>query len=848
MDEKKVEIEKEEMTADLDNLWEQAKSKYLDTSPHAIKKSFINHMEFSQAKTPYTATNVDSYKSLAYVISDRLMERWNDTQETYYKSGAKRVYYFSLEYLMGRALGNNIINLNLRNECGEAMKEIGYALEDLQEHESDAGLGNGGLGRLAACFLDSMATLQLPGTGYGLKYDFGMFEQKIKDGHQVEVPDHWLRNGNPWQVVRPEYTFTVDFYGETKPVQDKNGVTKYVWANTKKVNALALDYPIPGYRNNTVNNLRLWSAEAVDEFDLDHFNKGDYISAVLDSIVDENISRVLYPKDDFAGGKELRLKQEYFLVSASLQDIIRRYNVYENGFDHFHEKVAIQLNDTHPVIAIPELMRIFLDQEELTWEQAWSICNKTFAYTNHTVLPEALEKWPVDLVQKLLPRHMEIIYEINHRFLNQLKHLYDVDPKEFHKMSIIEEGPVQQVRMANLAIIGSHSVNGVAALHSEIIKDKIFNEFYTIWPKKFNNKTNGITQRRWLKLSNPRLSKLISDKLGNEDWVTNLDNLKDLKKFIDDNEFLKKWRQIKQANKRDLAKYILDHNNIEVDINSIFDCQIKRFHEYKRQLLNVLHIITLYNRLKQNPNADITPRTFIFSGKAAPGYYMAKLIIKLINSIADVINNDSDIAGRIKVVFLANYGVSLAQKIISASDLSEQISTAGMEASGTGNMKLALNGSLTVGTLDGANVEIKEEVGDENIYIFGLTTEEVRQMRESGYNPHDYYNNNPELHKVINLIRDGFFSLGCEDLFKPIVKSLLDDGDHFMLLADYESYIACQDRIAEEYKDEILWTRKSLINTAQSGKFSSDRTIKQYAEEIWNVHPVPPTLSRGDRD
>jgi len=821
----------EKVLSPKEKLWEMIEEHYMEMDAGAIQESFARHLEYTQAKTRFTATDYDCYKSLAYSVNNRLMERWNDTQRTYYETNAKRVYYLSLEFLMGRALGNNLINLGMEEECYKALREMGYELEELKEMEPDAGLGNGGLGRLAACFLDSIATLQLPGSGYGIRYEYGIFEQKIIDGYQVEKPDHWLRYGDPWEIVRPEYLYPVEFYGYV----NKNNE----WLDTKKVVALPFDVPIAGYKNNTVNTLRLWAARAKEDFALDCFNRGDYICAVEEKIVNENISKVLYPKDDIAPGRELRLKQEYFFVSATLQDIIRRYKTTNTKFDDFPDQVAIQLNDTHPALAIPELMRLLMDKEGLSWEKSWDICTKTFAYTNHTILPEALEKWSVEIFESLLPRHLQIIYEINHRFLTMVREKYPGDEGRIMRMSIIEEYPEKSVRMANLAITGSHSVNGVAEIHSEIIKKNLFRDFCDLWPEKFNCKTNGITQRRWLKLCNPDLSNLISENIG-EGWTTDLYELKKLESLLEKKTFREKWKKVKLENKKKLAKYIKEHNGIEVNLNSIFDCQIKRLHEYKRQLLNAFHIITLYNRIKRNPGADFVPRTFIFGAKAAPGYYMAKLIIKLINSIANKVNNDPDAGDKLKVVFLENYGVSLAEKIIPAADLSEQISTAGMEASGTGNMKFALNGALTIGTLDGANVEIKEEVGDENIFIFGLKAEEVTAARKGGYNPWNYYNGIPELKEVMDMVTGDFFNPEEKGIFKPIIDSLLSRGDYFMVLADYEEYVKCQEKVSSLFRDQDEWTKKSIINAANTGKFSSDRTIKEYAQKIWNVKPVKP--------
>lgn len=802
-----------------------------------LKLSFLNHLNYSLAKDEYSATPRDYYKSLALTLRDGLIERWIATQQTYYKKDPKKIYYLSLEFLIGRTLGNAIMNLGLNGSIARAMNELGYNLEELEEIEFDAGLGNGGLGRLAACFMDSMATLELPAYGYGIRYEYGIFLQRIGDGYQVEAPDHWLAYGNPWEIERPEFLFTVKFYGNVNQYVDENGVFRNDWVDTKEVMAMAYDTPIPGYGNNTVNNMRLWSAKSTSEFDFDYFNHGDYAGAVSDKAHSEIISKVLYPSDNISQGKELRLKQEYFFVSATLQDIIRRYKKnHPEGFDKVPDKVAIQLNDTHPAVAIPELMRILVDIERIDWEKAWDITVKVFGYTNHTILPEALEKWSVGLFGYVLPRHLQIIYEINHRFLEDVRKIYQGDNDRLIRMSIIEEDSEKRVRMANLAIIGSHSVNGVSALHTEILKNEIFKDFYEMWPGRFNSKTNGITQRRWLKLCNPGLSKLISKYIG-EGWDKDLFELKKLIPLADDKVFQKEWQEVKRKNKERLAKYIKRKNNIEANVDSLFDCHVKRFHEYKRQLLNVLHVITLYNRIKANPNSDFVPRTVIFAGKAAPSYYMAKLIIKLINSVADVANNDRDIGDRLKVVFLANYCVSNAEKITPGADLSEQISTAGTEASGTGNMKFALNGALTIGTLDGANIEIKEEVGDENIFIFGLKAEEIRDLRRSGYNPRYYYNSNPELKLAIDMIANGFFSGSQPQLFKPITDSLLD-YDYYMLLADFASYVRCQEEVSEVYKDQEKWTKMSILNAANMGKFSSDRTIKEYADEVWNIKPV----------
>ncbi len=814
----------------------------LGMDAESIRQSFFHHLEYSLGKDVYSATDHDRYTSLALATRDRLIERWIATQQTYYNRNAKRVYYLSLEFLIGRTLGNNLINLDLYPEAAEAMKSAGYALEEMREKEWDAGLGNGGLGRLAACFMDSLATLELPAVGYGIRYDYGIFFQSIRNGYQVETPDNWLRLGNVWEFPRPEFTYVVNFYGRSEDYTDHAGTRRKRWVDAEEIVAIGYDTPVPGYRNNTVNNLRLWSAKASREFNLNYFNDGDYISAIAEKATSENITKVLYPNDNRFQGKELRLKQEYFFVSATCQDIIRRFRKAHASFADFPDQVAIQLNDTHPAIAIPELMRILVDQESIDWDTAWAITIKTFGYTNHTILPEALERWPVELFERVLPRHLEIIYEINRRFLEEVSRKRPGEADLLRELSIIEEGDRKKIRMANLAIIGSHSVNGVAALHTEILKSQVFKGFYTLFPERFNNKTNGITQRRWLKLCNPELSSLITEAIGDE-WTTNLFALKELEPLAGDPQFLERWRACKAQKKEALARYIQSRNGVSVDTSSLFDIQVKRIHEYKRQLLNVLHVITLYNRIKDNPRGNHQSRTVIFAGKAAPGYHMAKLIIKLINSVADVIRADPDAKDLLKVLFLRNYAVSNAEKIIPAADLSEQISTAGTEASGTGNMKFALNGALTIGTLDGANIEILEEVGADNIFIFGLNASEVRNLKATGYDPQRYYYGNASLRRVIDQIRRGEFSPDQVDLFRPITDSLFYHGDPYLLLADYESYIACQDRVARAFQATDEWTRASILTTARMGKFSTDRTIAEYAKDIWGVSSVPIELS-----
>src|SRR5215470_13934090 len=805
---------------------DQTKEYFYGLDAESIRKGLLTHLEFTLAELP---KQVDSgwepYLSLALAVRDRLIERWSRTQDAYYANDAKRVYYLSLEFLMGRALSNSIINLGIDGETAKAAYELGYNLEELSEAEWDAGLGNGGLGRLAACFLDSLATLELPSYGYGIRYEYGLFHQRIVNGQQVEVPDAWLRYGNPWEIPRPNDFLRVKFYGQVNQYINDHGRLTTEWVNTEDVFALPYDTPIPGYRNGTANTLRLWSARSTDEFDLSYFNRGDYEGAVEAKSRSENITKVLYPNDNIFEGKELRLKQEYFFVSATLQDIIRRYKKRWKMFDEqrglpvfarFAEKTAIQLNDSHPTIAIPELMRILVDIEQLDWDAAWEITTKTFAYTNHTVLPEALERWLVDLMGRVLPRHLQIIYEINHRFLNEVREHFPEDNERYRRMSIIEEGTEKRVRMANLAIVGSHAVNGVAAMHTEILKNDVFHDFYEIWPEKFSNKTNGISQRRWLKQANPKLSSLITEAIG-EHWVTDLFQLRQLAALATDTAFAGKWRAAKRENKMRLAEIIesqYTHRGERISINpdSLFDCQVKRIHEYKRQLLNALHAITLYNRIKDNPDGDHVPRTIIFGGKAAPGYFMAKLIIRLINAIGNRVNQDPEVRDLLRVVFLADYRVSLAEKIFPASELSEQISTAGTEASGTSNMKFALNGALILGTMDGANVEIREAVGEDNVFIFGHTAEQLNELR-SHYDFWSYYRQNPELRRAIDQIRDGFFSREDPHLFQGIFEALLGSGrDNFFLLADYDSYIDCQKRVDETYCRADQWTKKSILN------------------------------------
>lgn len=799
----------------------------------AFREDIKQHLHYTLAKDQYSSTDWDHYRSVVLAVMDRLNERWIDTHQGYYTNKSKRLYYLSMEYLIGRLLDNMLINLGLQDVAADAMEELGLDYDKVREFEVDAGLGNGGLGRLAACFLDSMATLGVPALGYGIRYDYGIFDQAIEDGWQVEKPDMWLQYGYPWGVVRPKRKYSVKFYGESTAHQDGNGRLHFDWVDTHNVTALAYDTPIPGFGNDVVNNLRLWKATSDEGFDLKSFNQGEYIDAVRNNLLEENISRVLYPNDKVFKGQELRLKQEYFLVSASLQDAMNRFKKQFDDFRKIPDQMAIQCNDTHPNLAIPELMRMLMDEEGMKWEPAWDIVSQTINYTNHTLMPEALEQWPLSLMSKLLPRHVQIIREIDRRFLNKLE-VKGTSKEKRNNMRIISNEMDARIRMGNLGIIGSRKVNGVSELHSNLMKKTIFNDFNEQFPEKFTNVTNGITPRRWLRQCNRKLADLISDRIG-DDWVTDLEKLGEVEQFADDEEFQTAFREIKLENKRRLSGYIRKEIGVTVDPNSMFDIQIKRIHEYKRQLMAIMHAITLYNRIKENPNADIQPRTLLFAGKAAPGYKMAKLHIKLINNVAEIVNNDPEVHDKLKVLFLPNYSVSLAERMIPAADLSEQISTAGMEASGTGNMKFALNGALTIGTLDGANIEIKEQVGEENIFIFGLTVDEIEEIRGDGYDPQKVYEEDQELKQVIDQIHDGFFSPDEEDLFHPITNALLNQGDYFMVLGDYRNYVDKQEVVEQNYRNESAWTRKAIINMANMGHFSSDRSIRDYCERIWDV-------------
>lgn len=779
------------------------------------------------------------FTALAYTLRDRLFNRMKHTKHTYAETHCKQAYYLSMEFLMGRAMGNAALNLGLDKETEKALHDLGLDFEELISMEHDAGLGNGGLGRLAACFIDSCATLQLPVTGYGLRYEYGMFKQSIKDGFQIEKPDHWLRDGNPWELERPEFTQRVKFGGHTEFHREHDGEMRVYWVDTNDVLAVPYDLPVPGYQNGTVNKLRLWKAAATDEFNLEDFNSGSYTEAVAAKNEAENISMVLYPNDASENGKELRLRQQYFLASASLQDILD-YWVTNHGenFDHFAEKNCFQLNDTHPTVAVAELMRLLMDEHELSWKKAWDITTQTMAYTNHTLLPEALERWPVNMFGRLLPRILEIIYEINARFLREVANHWPGDKKKLARLSIIEEGPQQQVRMAHLAIVGSYSINGVAALHSELLKKGLFHDFYELWPHKFNNKTNGVTQRRWMAWCNPALSALVTETIGDK-WITELTELKKLEPYANDQNFQKKWHDAKLENKKRLAALVQESCGVTFDPEAMFDIQVKRIHEYKRQLLNVLHVIHLYDRIKRGDTQGMTARCVLFGGKAAPGYVMAKQIVKLINNVAELVNNDPDVGNLLKVVFLPNYQVSAMEVICPAADLSEQISTAGKEASGTGNMKFMMNGAITIGTLDGANIEIREEAGEENFFLFGLTEDEVDEARH-GYNPRFIIENDPDLKRVVALLEAGHFNQFEPGCFDDVIAAFVSPHDPWMTIADFRSYVDAQQQAAEAYQDKARWTAMSIINSANSGKFSTDRTMEEYNNEIWKLEKINP--------
>ena len=799
-----------------------------------LKKSIRDALIHQAGKDPLEATPRDWLEAVSYAVRERLIERRMFTQRLFNREHAKRVYYLSMEYLIGRMLINSLMNLGFYEATREALSEMGVDLLAIAELEPDAALGNGGLGRLAACILDSMASQCMPGYGYGIRYEYGMFQQQIEHGQQVEHPDNWLRYGNNWEFARPEKLFRVRFYGRVITHRD-NGNIRHHWQDCEEVIAMAYDFPIPGYGNKNVNNLRLWAAKATRDFDLNYFNEGDYIGAIQKKAETETISMVLYPNDATAIGRELRLKQEYFFVSASIQDILQHHEEMGYRISELADKVALQLNDTHPAIAVAELMHLLLDKHELPWMTAWEITKSVFGYTNHTLLPEALETWPVALMERVLPRHMQIIYDINFHFMNEVRHTFPGDTEIVRRLSIIDEDHGRQVRMAHLAVVGSHKINGVAALHTSLLKDTLFNDFYRLWPERFISITNGITPRLWLNQANPALSDLISEHIG-RDWVMDLSQLKALESFADVARCREEFRAVKEANKRDLAGLVLERTGIHIDPTAMFDVQVKRIHEYKRQLLNLLHVVAYYNRIRRGEAGEQAQRVVLFAGKAAPSYTRAKLIIRLINDVADVINHDPMVDGRLRMVFYPNYDVSSAAVIIPAADLSEQISTAGMEASGTGNMKLALNGALTIGTLDGANVEIREAVGEENIFIFGLTAGQVAETRQRGYRPRTHYEENEELREVLDMIRSGFFSPDERGRYRALVDDLLGN-DAFLVLADFAAYMEAQERADALYRNPEEWTRRAMLNTARMGYFSIDRTVQQYAEEVWGVNP-----------
>jgi len=807
------------------------------TSVAVIKQAILDNLHYVQGRIPELASRNDWYMAVAYTARDRMLDRFIRSVQRLSDPKVKIASYLSAEFLMGPHLGNNLLCLGITDQVREAARELGQDLDHLLDQEEEPGLGNGGLGRLAACYMDSLASLNVPAIGYGIRYEFGIFDQEIRNGWQTEKTDKWLRLGNPWEICRPEIAYTVNFGGHTERDQDDKGRFRVRWVPNRVVKGIAYDTPVPAYRDDTVDLLRLWKSEAIESFDFESFNVGDYYKAVNEKVVSETVSKVLYPNDEPEIGKTLRLAQQYFFVSCSLQDMINIQRLRKTSLDTFHESFAVQLNDTHPSIAVAELMRILVDEQLMDWDKAWTITQKTMAYTNHTLLPEALEKWPLPLFSRSLPRHTEIIYEINRRFLDEVRRRYPGDDGRVARLSLIDESGEKYVRMAHLAAVGSHHINGVAALHSDLLTRTVLKDLYDMYPERFTNVTNGVTPRRWVALSNPGLSSLVTRSIGDK-WIKHFeDEIGQLERFVKDRGFREEWAKIKRGNKERLAALIKERTGIAIDPGSLFDVQVKRIHEYKRQHLNVLSIITLYNRIKKDPRKDIVPRAFIFGGKAAPGYFMAKLIIKLINSVAEVVNNDPDVAGRLKVAFFPDFNVKNAHHIYPAADLSEQISTAGKEASGTGNMKFSMNGALTIGTLDGANVEIREEVGAENFFLFGLTAEEVLDLKAKGYAPRSLYESNAGLREAIDQIRSGLFSQGNRDLFAHLVDNLLNH-DPFLLLADYQSYVDCQDQVSAVYRDQERWVRMSILNVARMGKFSSDRSIREYCEKIWMVKPL----------
>lgn len=802
----------------------------------SLKRSILDHLHFTQGRVRAIATENDWYMAVAYAIRDRMLESWINSLAAYQLKETKIVSYLSAEFLMGPHLGNNILNLGLANEAQRAVSDLGLDFDNLLQHEPEPGLGNGGLGRLAACYMDSLATLRIPAIGYGVRYEFGIFEQEIRDGWQAEKTDNWLRLGNPWEIRRPEISYTVSAGGRTEPYTDESGQSRVRWIPFRVIRGVAYDTPVSGYRSGTTNILRLWKSEAVESFDFQAFNMGDYYEAVDEKVFSETISKVLYPNDEPEIGKKLRLLQQYFFVSCSLQDMLRVHRLRGGSLERFHEGFAVQLNDTHPAIAVAELMRLLVDEHQTGWDQAWEITRASMGYTNHTLLPEALEKWPLPLFASILPRHLEIIYEINRRFLEDVRRRQPGDDQKVARMSLIDETGEKFVRMANLASVGCHAINGVAKLHSDLVRQTVLRDFYEMYPERFLNVTNGVTPRRWMVLSNPGLAGLLSQTIGDK-WPRHLPGeMPKLEAFAGDAGFQEDWRRVKRSNKERLAAIIRERTGILVDPASLFDIQVKRIHEYKRQHLNIFHVIALYQRMKSDPSYEIVPRTVIFGGKAAPGYFMAKRIIKLITSVAEVVNSDPAMKGRLKVVFFPNFNVTCSQLIYPAADLSEQISTAGKEASGTGNMKFAMNGALTIGTLDGANVEIRECVGEENFFLFGLKAEEVIQLRQSGYRPREIYESDPVAGQVIDALLSGGFSRGARDLFSQLVDSLLQD-DPFMVLADFRAYRECQERVTSTFRNVENWTRMSILNVSRVGGFSSDRSVLEYCSGIWHVRP-----------
>lgn len=809
-------------------------------SSATIRRAFLDHVFYTQGMVPSHASGNDLYQALAHTVRDRLVQRWISTAEAYQSQPSRTVAYLSAEFLMGPHLGNNLVNLGIADEVRAAMAALNLDLDHILAQEEEPGLGNGGLGRLAACFMDSLATLEIPALGYGIRYEYGIFHQSIIDGMQVESTDTWLRNGNPWEIQRSEWAVEVRLGGHTEHYTDDRGRYRVRWVPAKMVVGVPFDSPILGYRVNTVNTLRLWRAEATEAFDFHTFNRGDYLGAVNKKVTSENLTKVLYPNDETQQGKELRLEQQYFFVSCSLQDMLRLLATQGLPVTRFPEKFTVQLNDTHPAVGIAELMRLLIDDHDLAWDEAWHITRRAFAYTNHTLLPEALEQWPLPLFQRILPRHLEIIYEINARFLDEVRIRFYGDESRLARLSLISEHGERHVRMAHLACVGSHTINGVAELHSRLMREDVLKDLYEMWPEKFTSITNGLTPRRWLALANPRLTRLVSEAIG-DGWIKDLDQIQALEPYADDPAFRERWQAVRRENKQDLARLVRDTTGVVVDPDSMFDVMVKRIHEYKRQHLAVLHIIALYHRIKSDPHADVQPRTFLFAGKAAPGYHYAKLMIRFVTSVAGVVNRDPQVRDRLKVVFLPNFNVTHGQKIYPAADLSEQISLAGKEASGTGNMKFAMNGAITIGTMDGANIELRDAIGADNFFPFGLNASEVYALKAAGYHPSTYYDSSPELRAVVDLIQHGFFSKGDAAVFRPLFDGLLQH-DPYLLMADFASYLHCQQQVSAAYVDNERWQRMSVLSSARSGRFSSDRAIEQYCQRVWRARAVPVCL------